>query len=76
MLPVNWLSVLPIDEYGFYLHEGASYDAAALCHVWPLSNLPKSWVWGRDFQLSMLPHAPGEHSHLYGISSTNNVSER
>ena len=47
-----------------------------LCHVWPLSTLPKSCVCGEDFQLSMLPHAPGEDSHLYGISSTNNVSEK
>ena len=35
----SWLSVLPIDEFGFFLHKGAFRDAVALRYGWQLPNL-------------------------------------
>ena len=34
----NWLTVLPVEEFGFSLHKGAFRDALALCYGWPLHN--------------------------------------
>ena len=40
----SWLSVLPIEEFGFLLHKGAFHDAIALRYGWHISNLPKECV--------------------------------
>ena len=36
----NWLTTLPIDEFGFCLHKGAFADALALRYGWPPSHIP------------------------------------
>ena len=36
----NWLTVLPVEEFGFSLHKGAFRDALALRYDWPLHNTP------------------------------------
>ena len=35
----SWLSVLPIEEFDFFLHKGAFQDAIALRYGWQLQNL-------------------------------------
>ena len=44
----SWLSVLPIDEFGFFLHKGAFQDAVALRYGWQLPNLPRVCVCGKN----------------------------
>ncbi|KAF3980765.1 MAG: hypothetical protein HFP76_00405 [Methylococcales symbiont of Iophon sp. n. MRB-2018] len=36
----NWLTSLPIEEFGFCLHKGAFMDALALRYGWSPSNIP------------------------------------
>ena len=36
----NWLTVLPVDEFGFTLHKGAFRDALALRYGWSLHQIP------------------------------------
>ena len=36
----NWLTVLPVDEFGFTLHKGAFRDALALRYGWSLHHIP------------------------------------
>ena len=36
----KWLTVLPVEEFGFYVHKGAFRDALALRYSWPLHNTP------------------------------------
>ena len=36
----SWLSALPIDEHGFFLHKGDFRDALCLRYGWQISNLP------------------------------------
>ena len=43
----SWLSVLPIEEFGFLLHKGAFRDAIALRYGWHISNMPKECVCGK-----------------------------
>ena len=47
----SWISALPIEDYGFYLLKGAFRDAVALRYGWPLPNLPKSCVCGRELSV-------------------------
>ena len=42
------LSVLPIDEFGFFLHKGAFRDAVSLRYGWQLPNLPRVCVCGKN----------------------------
>ena len=44
----SWLSVLPIDEFGFFLHKGAFRDAVSLRYGWQLPNLPRVCVCGKN----------------------------
>ena len=44
----SWLSVLPIDEFGFFLHKGAFQDAVALRYAWHLPNMPRACVCGKN----------------------------
>ena len=44
----SWLSVLLIDEFGFFLHKGAFRDAVALQYRWQLPNLPRVCVCGKN----------------------------
>ena len=42
----NWLTSLPIEEFGFCLHKGAFKDALALRYGWLPSNIPYWNHWG------------------------------
>ena len=44
-----WLTVLPIEEFGFSLHKGAFRDALALRYNWPLHNIPSTCPCGSQF---------------------------
>ena len=45
----NWLTVLPVEEFGFFLHKGAFRDALALRYGWPLYNTPSTCSYGSHF---------------------------
>ena len=45
----NWLTVLPVEEFGFSLHKGAFRDALALRYSWPLHNTPSRCSCGTNF---------------------------
>ena len=45
----NWLTVLPMEEFGFSLHKGAFRDALALRYGWPLQDIPSSCACGSNF---------------------------
>ena len=45
----NWLTVLPVEEFGFSLHKGAFRDALALRYGWPLQNIPTTCACGKNF---------------------------
>ena len=45
----NWLTVLPVEEFGFSLHKGTFRDALALCYSWPLHNTPSRCSCGTNF---------------------------
>ena len=41
---LNWLAVLPLDELGFSLHEGAYRDALCLHFGWQPPHMPSNCV--------------------------------
>ncbi len=45
----NWLTSLPIEEFGFCLHKGAFKDALALRYGWTPSGIPLSCDCGSAF---------------------------
>ncbi len=45
----NWLTSLPIEEFGFCLHKGAFTDALALRYGWTPSGIPMSCECGSAF---------------------------
>ena len=47
----NWLTTLPIDEFGFSLHKGALADALALRYGWPPSQIPARCDCGATFSV-------------------------
>ena len=47
----NWLTVLPVEEFGFSLHKGAFRDALALRYGWPLHNTPSTCSCGSCFSV-------------------------
>ena len=47
----NWLTTLPIDEFGFSLHKGAFTDALALRYGWPPSQIPAHCDCGVTFSV-------------------------
>ena len=47
----NWLSALPIEEFGFSLHKGAFRDAIALRYGWQPQNLPTSCSCSKPFSV-------------------------
>ena len=36
----SWVTALPIDDHGFFLHKGAFHDAVCLRYDWSLQNMP------------------------------------
>ena len=53
----TWLSVLPLEEYGFALHKGAFRDALASRYGWSPANAPLNCVVVPTFLLNMCCHA-------------------
>ena len=47
----SWLSVLPLDELGFSLHEGEFRDAVCLRYGWSLPNVSSSCSCGMSFSV-------------------------
>ena len=47
----NWLTALPIREYGFLLHKGAFRDAIALRYGWLPQHLPINCPCGKSFSV-------------------------
>jgi len=45
----NWLTTLPIEEFGFTLYKGAFHDAMALRYDWKLSHTPSNCACGKKF---------------------------
>ena len=45
----SWLSVLPLEEHGFYLHKGEFRDAVCLRYGWQLNNIPRTCKCGTQF---------------------------
>ena len=46
-----WLTSLPIEEHGFYLHKGEFRDALCLRYGWAIPNTPQSCICGHKFEV-------------------------
>ena len=47
----SWLTVLPIEEHGFFLNKGEFRDALHLRYGWDIRNVPQSCVCGSSFSV-------------------------
>ena len=47
----NWLTVLPVEEFGFALHKGAFRDALALRYGWQPNSIPTTCSCGTNFSV-------------------------
>ena len=47
----SWLTTLPLEEFGFTLHNGAFCDAIALRYGWQPSRCPSSCACGANFSV-------------------------
>ena len=54
----NWLTALPIEEFGFCLHKGAFADALALHYGWTPTRIPVSCVCGISFTVEHVLSCP------------------
>jgi len=54
----NWLTTLPIEEYGFSLHKGAFADALALRYGWTPTHISVSCVCGSSFTVEHVLSCP------------------
>eukprot|EP00731_Ephydatia_muelleri_P023412 Em0015g995a len=54
----TWLSVLPLEEYGFELHKGAFRDALALHYGWSPANAPLNCACGTHFSVEHVLSCP------------------
>ena len=54
----TWLSVLPLEEYGFALHKGAFRDALALRYGWSPVNAPLNCACGTHFSVEHVLSCP------------------
>ena len=72
----SWLSVLPLEEHGFYLHKGEFRDALCLKYGWKLSNVPQSCNCGAHFTVdhAMICHMGGfptiRHNEIRDITAS------
>ncbi len=48
----TWLTVFPIEEYGFTLHKGAFRDASSLCYWWHIPHQPENCACGKLFDVN------------------------
>ena len=54
----SWLSVLPVEEHGFALHESAFRDAIYLRYGWLPSGLPAHCVCDQGFSVNHAMNCP------------------
>ena len=47
----TWLTALPLEEHGFFLHKGDFKDALALRYGWQPTRLPKNCICGQTFSV-------------------------
>ena len=47
----SWLTVLPIEEHGFFLNKGEFRDALHFCYGWDIRNAPQSCICGSSFSI-------------------------
>ena len=72
----SWLSVLPLEEHGFYLHKGEFRDALCLRYGWNLGSTPQTCNCGAQFSVdhAMICHMGGfptiRHNELRDITAT------
>ena len=57
----SWLSVLPLEEHGLYLHKGEFRDALCLRYGWKVNNTPQTCNCGAQFTVNhaMICHMGG-----------------
>ena len=57
----SWLSVLPLEDHGFYLHKGEFRDALCLRYGWQLGSTPLTCSCGAQFSVdhAMVCHMGG-----------------
>lgn len=69
----NWLTSLPIEEYGFCLHKGAFLDALALRYGWLPSNIPLFCVCGSALTVENVLSCPRgviRHNEIHDVTAT------
>ena len=72
----SWLSVLPLEEHGFYLHKGEFRDALDLRYGWKLNNTPQTCNCGAQFTVNhaMICHMGGfptiRHNEIRDITAS------
>ena len=72
----NWLTSLPIEEFGFCLHKGAFKDALALRYGWLPSNIPLHCVCGSSFTVEHVLSCPRggfpiiRHNEIRDVTAT------
>ena len=68
----NWLTALPIEEFGFTLHKGAFRDALALRYGWCPTMTPSHCACGQPFSVS---HALSCHMGGYPSIRHNEIRD-
>ncbi len=71
----NWLTTLPIEEFGFTLHKGAFHDALALRYGWKLNRTPSNCSCGSSFSVNMLSRAGKVDSPITRHITANLLTE-
>ena len=72
----SWLSVLPLEEHGFYLHKGEFRDALCLRFGWKPNNTPQTCNCGAQFTVdhAMICHMGGfptiRHNEIRDITAS------
>ena len=72
----SWLSVLPLEDHGFYLHKGEFRDALCLRYGWQLGSTPLTCSCGAQFSVdhAMVCHMGGfptiRHNEIRDITGS------
>ena len=72
----SWLSVLPLEEHGFYLHKGEFRDALCLRYGWKPNKTPQTCNCGAQFTVNhaMICHMGGfptiRHNEIRDITAS------
>ena len=72
----SWLSVLPLEEHGFYLHKGEFRDVLCLRYGWRPTNMPQLCNCGTQFTVdhAMICHMGGfptiRHNEIRDITAS------